>query len=241
MAVVCSKIYQRDTQIIDSAGGVIEYPLGEAPPRGYLEDERGQYNQRCDVAYASGTAMIARTRLLQELGGFDADYRSYHEETDLCWQLRLAGNKIRYIPKPIVQHIGSYTIGKNSAKKTFLGARNRCITNLKNLEAAHLRTWLLYESIYATLIAMGGLIFPAYRDHALAYMHGLLSFTHTLPATLRKRRDIQTRRRVPDAEILKLHRTLTMPSLLKRNLRLAQTPGGHLFAPETRESPSHRE
>ncbi len=241
LAIVCSKIYQRDTQIIDSAGGMIEYPLGEAPPRGYLEPERGQYNQPAYVAYASGTAMIARTRLLQELGGFDADYWSYHEETDLCWRLRLAGYRIRYVPKPVVQHIGSYTMGRNPAKKTFWGARNRCITNLKNLEAAHLRTWLLYELIYATLVPLGGLIFPAYREHALAYVRGLLSFGQTLPTTLRKRREIQAQRKIPDGELLKLHRTMTLPSLLRRNLRLAQTPGGHLFAPEAREPISHRD
>lgn len=231
LAIVSSKIYQRDTPIIDSAGGIVEYPLGEAPPRGYLEPEQGQYNQPMDVAYASGTAFIGRTSILREHGGFDASYRNYHEETDLCWRLRLAGYKIRYLPKPVVHHLGSSSV-VSPAKKTFWQARNRCITNLKNLETSHLRDWLLYESVYASLIPLGGLIFPTYRDHALAYLQGLLSSAHALPETLRKRREIQTARKLPDKDVLRLHRTITLPNVLKRNLRLAQTSGSHLFQPE---------
>jgi GT2 family glycosyltransferase len=232
VAIVCSKIYQKECKVIDSAGGIIEYPLGEAPPRGYLEVDRGQCDQPMDVAYASGTALIGRTRLIREQGGFDASYRNYHEETDLSWRLRLAGYKIRYVSKPVVHHLGSSSIGSNSARKTFWQARNRCITNMKNLEASHVRDWLLNESVYASLVPVGGLLFPAYRDDALAYMQGLFSFAHTLPSTLGKRREVQARRKLSDIDVLKLHRTVTLPSLLKRNLRLAQTRDGHLFQPE---------
>lgn len=231
-AIICSKIYRKNTQTIDSAGGIIEYPLGEAPPRGYLEPERSQYDEPAEVAYASGTAMIARTSLLRELGGFDESYRNYHEETDLSWRLRLGGYKIRYSPKPTAQHIGSYTMSRAPARKTFWQTRNRCTTNLKNLGAEHIPHWLLYEMIYASLISVGGLIFPSYRNHAFAYIVGLLSFARSLQPTLRKRVEVQSRRRVSDAEILKLHRRVSVAMLIRRNLRLVQTQDGHLFAPE---------
>lgn len=230
IAIVCSKVYQKNTRIIDSAGGIIEYPLGEAPPRGYFQEDKGQFNESTDVAYASGTAMIARTDLLRKIGGFDESYRNYHEETDLAWRLRLAGYKIRYIPQPSTQHIGSYTMGSNPAKRTFWQTRNRCTTNLKNLEMKHIFHWLFYELIYASLVASGGLIYPAHRNHALAYMRGILSFTGTLQSTLKKRREVQARRRVPDSEVLKLHRPGSLVTIIKRNHRYARTKNGHLFA-----------
>ncbi len=233
VAIVCSKIYRKDTRIIDSAGGIIESPLGEAPPRGYLEADTGQYDQPADIAYASGTAMIARTNLLREIGGFDASYRNYHEETDLAWRLRLAGHKIRYLPQPTTQHIGSYTMGSNPTRKTFWQTRNRCITNLKNLETKHVLHWLLYELIYAALVSSGGLIYRYHRNHALAYVGGLLSFAGSLPSTLRKRQEVQARRKVPDTEILKLHRPVSLVTIIRRNHKFAQTRNGYLFAPET--------
>ncbi len=234
LAIVCSKILRKDTRIIDSAGGIIEFPLGEAPPRGYLQPDAGQYNQPADVAYASGTAMVAKTELLRLVGGFDASYRNYFDETDLAWRLRLAGYKIRYIPNPVTQHIGSATMGSSPAAQTFWQTRNRCTTNLKNLETRNLLEWLLYEAVFAVLIPIGGLLFPPYRNHALAYLRGLASFIQSIHSTLLKRSQIQSGRRVTDSHLLKLHRRETISTLLRRYARLVQTHSQHLFAPESR-------
>lgn len=231
-AMICSKILRKDTQIIDSAGGIIEYPLGDAPPRGYLEPDRGQYETPCEVAYPAGAAMVARTRILKEFGGFDQDYGFYFEETDLAWRLRLAGYRIRYTPEPAVEHVGSYSLGANPARKTLQIARNRLNTNLKNLHAKSIPNWLVCEAIYASLLPAGTLAFSGYWNHTAAYYQALGSFLWHIPSTLRKRGQSQAKRRLSEEEVLRLHRKVPLRMMVKRYLGLTRSHGEHLFAPD---------
>ena len=50
--------------------------------------------------------MIARRKLIEDLGGFDEDFFLYGEDEDLCWRIRERGFKIGYIPEAEVIHWG---------------------------------------------------------------------------------------------------------------------------------------
>lgn len=58
------------------------------------------------IACVMGAAMIARTDLIRQLGGFDEDFTLYGEDQDLCLRIRRAGYEIGYVENAPVIHYG---------------------------------------------------------------------------------------------------------------------------------------
>lgn len=109
-----------------AAGGFIDY-LGYPFCRGRIlsnvEEDRGQYDTRRDIFWASGAAMCCRRELFESLGGFDEDFFAHMEEIDLQWRMQLAGWRIVVEPKSVVYHLGGGTLPASS-RKIFLNHRN---------------------------------------------------------------------------------------------------------------------
>jgi len=55
------------------------------------------------VAYVPSAVLVARTKTLRDLGGFDPQLR-YGEDVDLIWRLTAAGHAARYDPEVAVDH-----------------------------------------------------------------------------------------------------------------------------------------
>ena len=109
-----------------AAGGFIDY-LGYPFCRGRIlsnvEEDRGQYDNRRDIFWASGAAMCCRREVFNSLGGFDEDFFAHMEEIDLQWRMQLAGWRIVVEPKSVVYHLGGGTLPASS-RKIFLNHRN---------------------------------------------------------------------------------------------------------------------
>ena len=67
-----------------------------------------------EIAWVLGASMIARTSILEDLGGFDEDFPLYGEEQDLCLRIRKTGWKIDFIPNAVVVHWGGQSERKTS-------------------------------------------------------------------------------------------------------------------------------
>ncbi|MCX6641025.1 MAG: glycosyltransferase [bacterium] len=61
-------------------------------------------DQEHDVEALSGSCIMARRSLLDELGGFDPDYFMYGEDLDLCYRIRKKGYRILYDPSTRIVH-----------------------------------------------------------------------------------------------------------------------------------------
>ena len=109
-----------------ASGGFIDY-LGYPFCRGRIlsnvEEDRGQYDNRRDIFWASGAAMCCRRELFESLGGFDEDFFAHMEEIDLQWRMQLAGWRIVVEPRSVVYHLGGGTLPASS-RKIFLNHRN---------------------------------------------------------------------------------------------------------------------
>lgn len=109
-----------------AAGGFIDY-LGYPFCRGRIlsnvEEDRGQYDNRRDIFWASGAAMCCRREVFESLGGFDENFFAHMEEIDLQWRMQLAGWRIVVEPKSVVYHLGGGTLPASS-RKIFLNHRN---------------------------------------------------------------------------------------------------------------------
>lgn len=119
------------------AGGGFLDALGYPYCRGrlwdHLEHDQGQYNDTCDVDWASGACMAIRAHDYFAQGGFDGDFFAHMEEIDLCWRLRRSGRKIGYLGAATVYHLGGATLDRGSSKKLYLNIRNSLSMLYKNV------------------------------------------------------------------------------------------------------------
>ncbi len=135
---------QRDHfEYAGAAGGWLDswgYPFCRGRVFETVEKDEGQYNDNCPVFWASGAALLVRSRCFHEMKGFDPHFFAHQEEIDLCWRLQHASYKIYVEPASIVYHLGGGTLPQGSPRKTYLNFRNNLIMLWKNLPATQ-RIW----------------------------------------------------------------------------------------------------
>jgi len=62
------------------------------------------YEREVHCDWTSGSFMLARSAVLDEVGWFDERFFLYSEETDLCWRIRDAGWEIVHLPIVTIRH-----------------------------------------------------------------------------------------------------------------------------------------
>ena len=129
-----------------ASGGFIDY-LGYPFCRGriynYVEEDKGQYDNRIEVFWATGACMFVRASVFKLLNGFDEDFFAHMEEIDLCWRMRYAGYKIMVEPASVMYHVGGGTLPKSNPRKTYYNFRNNLMMIHKNLPSDKL-WWVLF-------------------------------------------------------------------------------------------------
>jgi GT2 family glycosyltransferase len=126
IAVVGPKTYADDgSGKIQCAGGSITYTQNVCAQRGFGEIDRGQYDMMQSVDYFPGFGFMARREVFEVLNFLDESFAGYgHEDTDFCLRATRAGYRVLYVPKAIMWHKGSATIGDYSPRKKYLEAVN---------------------------------------------------------------------------------------------------------------------
>tara|TARA_R110002049_G_scaffold197096_2_gene366765 strand:+ start:2023 stop:3048 length:1026 start_codon:yes stop_codon:yes gene_type:complete len=118
-----------------AGGGFIDqlgYPFCRGRIFNSLEKDTGQYDDECEIFWATGACMFIKSAIFHELNGFDANYFAHMEEIDLCWRIKNRGYKIKYNGNSTVYHLGGGTLSNINPKKTFLNFRNSLLTLYKN-------------------------------------------------------------------------------------------------------------
>ena len=78
------------------------FPPFERQRAHYLLDERPDEPVQAD--WMLGAFLLLRRAMLDELGGFDAGFRMYGEDIDLCYRAANAGWERWYVPGAVVTH-----------------------------------------------------------------------------------------------------------------------------------------
>ena len=118
-----------------AAGGymdILGYPFCRGRLLQHTERDTGQYQTTEPVFWTSGAAMVIRSDVFKEMGGFDADYFAHQEEIDLCWRAKNLDYNIKYCGKSSIYHVGGATLNNTNPKKTYLNFRNSLFTLTKN-------------------------------------------------------------------------------------------------------------
>lgn len=197
------KIIRHDRRNVLEQVGLDLFTCGRFEPIGQDEPDDGRYDQRREIAMATGAAVLYRREAVGRAGRFDEDFFLYCEDADLCLRMRLAGYRGVYLPRPRAYHVRGGTSGRQSDLTRFYSARNTLITLFKDMPAS-----VLWRS--APKIAL-------YQVHQIREARGMGfartllraygSFLRTLPRTLRKRRRVHRDRALRPPEVRALVRT----------------------------------
>lgn len=140
IAVMQPKLMMYDSkdtfEYAGGAGGFIDsygYPFCRGRLFSTMETDHGQYDDDCDIFWATGAAMFVRASVWRELGGLDADFFAHMEEIDFCWRVHNAGYRVAYCPQSTLYHVGGGTLPKSNPFKTQLNFRNNLSMLYKNL------------------------------------------------------------------------------------------------------------
>jgi GT2 family glycosyltransferase len=117
--------------VLNSTGGILT-ASGHGADRGYLEIDRGQYDEQPDVFAVCGAAAAFRTEIGSSLGWFDPWLFAYYEDLDLSWRIRAKGYTIRYAPRAVVRHRHAATSSVGSEFFVFHNVRNRLVVLTRN-------------------------------------------------------------------------------------------------------------
>ncbi|HHH55195.1 MAG TPA: bifunctional riboflavin kinase/FAD synthetase [Bacteroidetes bacterium] len=118
-----------------AAGGFIDilgYPFCRGRIFDTVEEDKGQYNDRMEVFWASGAAMVMRKKVFDDFEGFDNDFFAHQEEIDLAWRIKRAGYKVMAFCDTHVYHVGGGTLSYVNPMKTYLNFRNNLVMIIKN-------------------------------------------------------------------------------------------------------------
>ena len=144
-----------------ASGGFLDrlgYPFCRGRVFETVERDNGQYDYQTEILWATGAALMIRSKDYWDVKGLDARFFAHNEEIDLCWRLRIRGRKIVCIPESYVYHVGGGTLPKSNPMKTFLNFRNnltmlyKCLPEEELKPVMRWRWWLDYLAAWEMLI-----------------------------------------------------------------------------------------
>lgn len=158
---------------------------------------RGAFPKAEQVDAVSGAAFAIRRDLFLALGGFDADFFLYMEDTDLSWRARLAGWQIWYTPHSVVHH--HYTL-RLSPRKVFYQERNRYLMLLKCLQWPTLL--ILLPALLVAELMTWGFVLAKDRAHMNNKPQAYRWVMAHWAEIMRKRQTTQVLRHASDHDLL---------------------------------------
>jgi GT2 family glycosyltransferase len=153
-----------------------------------------------EILAASAGCCIVRREVFNHVGGFDADYFIYDDDTDLSLRVRLMGYRVIFVPSAVVIHRGGVLRGV-SGMMLYHSSKNRVRTALKNYELRNV-WWRFSVLTFFTFIVSVGFFAVKKHDEAKATLRGLASSITDLPEIWEKRLLFQSKRRVRDFELV---------------------------------------
>ncbi len=120
--------------VINNVGSNL-FAGGYGGDRGFLEVDRGQYEEPAEVFAWCGGAVLLRRAYLDDVGLFDDRFFMYYEDTDLSWRGRLRTWRYLYEPCAVVRHHHAQSSGVGSPFFRYYTERNRLLVLAKNAPA----------------------------------------------------------------------------------------------------------
>ena len=187
-----------------ACGGFIDrlgYPFCRGRLFDTVEKDNGQYDQPCEVMWATGACLFIRSKDYWDAGALDGRFFAHNEEIDLCWRIRTNGRSVVCLPQSVVYHVGGGTLPKSNSRKTYLNFRNNLTMLYKNLPDSELRGVMRWRWFLDYLAAWQTLVLNRNLGDFLAIYRARRDFRRWKKDFASDRKQIQARRiveRVPE-------------------------------------------
>lgn len=149
IGIVCGKRFcYGSNEILDSAGGKIDFLTGDTPVIGQNRKNSKEYDVQKEVDYVP--VIMTKRDAINDIGLCDPEYYIYFEDTDFCIRATKAGYKVIYVPSAIFWHKGSTTVGKFSYKNYYYIRRNQIRFILKTFKLQFMIPAFVYCLLFKT-------------------------------------------------------------------------------------------
>jgi GT2 family glycosyltransferase len=194
--------------VVQNAGSIL-VEGGWGADRGFLQRDRGQYEDPVDVFAWCGGGVLFRSQYLDEVGLFDERFFLYYEDTDMAWRGRARGWRYVYVPTAVQRHMHAASSG-GEASPLFQHyvERNRLVMLTKNAPARLVRGAIVGFVTATASYARRDVVAPMLRgrrprtQQVRRRVRSFLAFLRLLPALLGDRRELRRAQVVPDAAIV---------------------------------------
>lgn len=134
IGMVGPKIYQYGKEnTLDSAGTRTILWLAQGFLIGHGEKDHGQYDHPGVLPYVTGTALLVKRDVLEQVGPMDEDYFCYFEDFGWGLKARKAGYRLLLEPRAVIHHKGSRTAGFDSPFYVHHMVRSRILFARKHI------------------------------------------------------------------------------------------------------------
>jgi GT2 family glycosyltransferase len=176
-----------------------------------------QWAKACEVFGACGGAAVYRRSMLQEIGFLDDEFFMIYEDVDLSFRAQLCGYACMYVPSAIVFHRYRASLSTRPFRQVFFSQRNIEFVYLKNMPAGLLLRSFLQHFLYE----IGAGMFFVEKGSTGAFLKAKFAVLKHLPQLLRKRRRIQRKKSISNAEL----RALMSPTFSSKWRKLCSVYG----------------
>ena len=227
---VASKVLDWDGKLVDYVDGSLTW-YGMGYKREVELPDSPEYDVPKDVLFGTGAAMVMRTSVFRDVGGFDERFFMFYEDVDLGWRLNLLGYTVRYEPRSVAYHRHHVSIRKfGNFRETYLLERNALMAMYKNLGdellgaalpgamALAIRRSVARSDADASILDLqrspggddvGRVEVP---KMSLTAAYAIDAFVENLASLDADRRQLQATRRRTDRELLPLFREVMEPA-----------------------------
>jgi GT2 family glycosyltransferase len=205
--------------VLDGAGDQVGWD-GYCVRRGKGHRDRGQYDGSPNVLSACAAAALYRSRALEDVGPFDEGFFAYIEDVDWGLRAQLAGWDCVYEPTAVAYHVGGASSSRLSGFELYQCHRNIVLMMAKDFPASALVAF----APWAVLRRVGSLGKASVRGEAAVLLRAWRAAFAGLPGALKARRQIQSRRRRSNRELLQLMRPAYLGTTWRTRSRRRRLP-----------------
>lgn len=182
-------------ELIDDTGDFIRKSGGTPMARGHGEIDKGQYDNSEFIFGACAGAAFYKTDLFKSAGLFDEDFFAYLEDVDISFRFQLYGFKCYYNSDVVCYHKRRETTNKFEGWETYYTERNIVALRFKNYPVP---LYLKYSPLFflARINRYRLFLFKYPKGTFKFAVKGYISGLMQIPSLLRKRRIIQSNRKV---------------------------------------------
>jgi GT2 family glycosyltransferase len=205
-ASASGKLTRMDGKTIDSTG-IVMLREQRHLDRGADQPDAGQFGKPEDIFGPSGAAAMYRRTALEDVAVngqyFDEDFFAYREDADLAWRCRLLGWSSIYVPFAVAKHRRRVTPERRTTLPKLINyhsVKNRFLLRINNM------TGDLYRRDFWRITKRDAAVIGYVLAREWSSLGALFYVVKNFPRLLRKRRLIQSRRRVDGGDLGKWFR-----------------------------------